>query len=305
LGANAFAEAAARESRMRIAPVRTSLFVVGLAVAGVTLPLRGQVASPQAPRPTSPPVGADAKAVTEGAVLFRQECVFCHGVGARGGMRGPDLTTGNWSHGGSAEELTATITDGVPGTAMPAHTHLKEEEIGQVVAYLRTLQQPAGPSRGDAGRGETLFFGSGRCGACHLVKGRGGRVGPELTKVGSARSRTYLIESIREPARYLTEHEGTGEAGARRYDTVTAVTNEGKKIVGVAMNEDTFTVQIMDTSDRIHSFVKRDLKSFAHEDRSVMPAYSDAQLNGDALDDLVAYMQTLRAPTPIKKGGQQ
>jgi cytochrome c oxidase cbb3-type subunit III len=288
------------------APLRTSLLAVGLLVVCVTLTLRGQVAPPQA-RESTPPVVADASAVTQGAVLFRQECVFCHGVSARGGMRGPDLTTGAWSHGGSDEELVATITDGVPGTEMPAHTHLKSEEIGQIIAYLRTLQQPASPPRGDAARGETLFFGSGRCGSCHLVKGRGGRVGPELTRVGSARSRAYLIESIREPARFLTEHEGAGERGARRYDTVTAVTNDGRKIVGVAMNEDTFTVQIMDTADRIHSLVKRDLKSFGHEDRSVMPAYSEAQLNGDSLDDLVAYLQTLRAPTPapVRKGGQQ
>jgi hypothetical protein len=86
---------------------------------------------------------------------------------------------------------------------------------------------------------------------------------------------------------------------------VTAVTNDGRKIVGVAMNEDTFTVQIMDTADLIHSLRKRDLKDLRHEDRSLMPAYSEAQLNGDALDDLVSYLQTLRAPTPAKKGGPQ
>ena len=86
---------------------------------------------------------------------------------------------------------------------------------------------------------------------------------------------------------------------------MTAVTNDGRKIVGVAMNEDTFTVQIMDTTDRIHSLLKRDLKDFRHEDRSMMPAYGEAQLNGDALDDLVAYLQTLRAatPAPARKGG--
>ena len=289
---------------MRIAPVRTSFLTAGLVVC-VTLPLASQAGAPQAPESPQPPVGTTAGAVSQGAVLFRQECVFCHGVSARGGMRGPDLTTGAWSHGGSDEELAATISDGVPGTAMAAHAHLKPEEIGQFVAYLRTLQQPVTPSRGDATRGETLFFGGGRCGACHLVKGRGGRVGPELTTVGSARSRAYLIESIREPGRYLTEHEGTGEAGARRYDTVTAVTNDGRKIVGVAMNEDTFTVQIMDATDRIYSLRKRDVKDFRHEDRSMMPAYSEAQLNGDALDDLVAYLQALRASTPARKGGPQ
>ena len=133
------------------APVRTSLLAVGLLVVCVTLTLRGQVAPPQA---TPPPLAADASAKTQGAVLFRQECVFCHGVSARGGMRGPDLTTGAWSHGGSDEELVATITDGVPGTEMPAHTHLKSEEIGQIIAYLRTLQQPASPPRGDGRHGQ-------------------------------------------------------------------------------------------------------------------------------------------------------
>jgi putative heme-binding domain-containing protein len=283
---------------MRHTLVRTSSLAVGLALCA-NLSLGGQAQPPQTGAATPPPAAA-----TQGAVLFRQECVFCHGVAARGGMRGPDLTTGAWSHGGSDEELAATISGGVPGTAMPANT-LTREEIAQIVAYLRTLQQPAAPSRGDPGRGQTLFFGGGRCGSCHLVKGRGGRVGPELSMVGSARSRAYLIESIREPARYLTEHEGTGEAGARRYDTVTAVTNDGRTIVGVAMNEDTFTVQIMDTADRIHSLVKRTLKSVRHEDRSVMPAYGAAQLNDDALDDLVAYLQTLRAPSPARKGGPQ
>jgi putative heme-binding domain-containing protein len=267
------------------------------------LPLSGQLGARQARESTPQPV-ADASAVTQGAVLFRQECVFCHGVSARGGMRGPDLTTGAWSHGGTDEALAATSSAGVPGTAMPANT-LPPEEIRQIIAYLRTLQQPPSPSTGDAARGETLFVGSGRCSSCHFVKGRGGRVGPELSTVGSARSRAYLVESIREPARSLTEHDGPSEDGVRRYDTVTAVTGDGRTIVGVAMNEDTFTVQIMDAAERIHSLVKRDLKSFRHEDRSLMPAYGAAQLNGDALDDVVAYLQTLRAPTPARKGGPQ
>lgn len=285
---------------MRHAPVRTTL-AVGLVVC-VTLPLWGQGAASQGRESTANPFTGDAKAITQGAVLFRQECVFCHGVSARGGMRGPDLTTGAWSHGGSDGEVAATILGGVPGTAMPANT-LTRDEIWQIVAYLRTLQQPATASTGDASRGQTLFFASARCASCHIVQGRGGRVGPELTTVGSARSRAYLVESIREPARYLTENEGTGEPGARRYDTVTAVTNDGRTLVGVAMNEDTFTVQIMDVSERVHSVAKRDLKSLRHEDRSLMPAYGVTQLNDADLADVVAYLQTLRAASPPRKGG--
>jgi hypothetical protein len=59
----------------------------------------------------------------------------------------------------------------------------------------------------------------------------------------------------------------------------------------------------MDTSERVHSFEKRSLKSYKHEDRSLMPAYLENRLNAADLDDLVAYLQTLRAAA--KKGASQ
>jgi putative heme-binding domain-containing protein len=242
---------------------------------------------------------SDAGANTQGAVLFRQECVFCHGVSGRGGMRGPDLTTGVWTHGGSDAELTATITDGVPGTAMPANK-LNASEVTAIIAYLRSVQQPPARVTGDAGRGETLFFGAQRCSSCHIVNGRGGLLGPELTTVGSARSRAYLVESIRQPGVRFTENHSFGDVYTLRYDTVTAVTADGTTVVGVPMNEDTFTVQIMDTSERVHSLEKRSLKSFRHENRSLMPAYPPNRLSDTDLDDVLAYLQTLRASTPRK-----
>jgi hypothetical protein len=69
------------------------------------------------------------------------------------------------------------------------------------------------------------------------------------------------------------------------------------------LNEDTFTVQVMDTSERVHSLQKRTLKSLKHEDRSLMPAYDTNRLNAADLDDIVAYLQTLRAGSSAKKGG--
>src|SRR5262249_29150246 len=154
-------------------------------------------------------------------------------------------------------ELTATIKGGVPGTAMPPNA-LTDEEIAQIISYLRTLQQPAAAPIGDARRGETLFTGAQRCSTCHIVNGRGGRTGPELTAVGSARSRAYIIESIREPNKILTQSRLGGDA-TLKYDTVTAVTADGTRIVGVAMNEDTFSVQIMDAGERVHSLDKKSL----------------------------------------------
>ena len=192
---------------MRIGSVRVRVTLAAVFIGGLTLQLSGQVAAPAVTEPARNPFAGDPKAITQGAVLFRQECVFCHGVAARGGMRGPDLTTGTWSHGGADADLVATISAGVPGTAMPPN-NLTTDEIWQIVTYLRSLQQPAAAAVGDPQRGEALFFGATRCSSCHIVNGRGGRLGPELSTVGSARSRAYLVESIREPDRQLTRNRG-------------------------------------------------------------------------------------------------
>jgi cytochrome c oxidase cbb3-type subunit III len=287
--------------RMGVFSMRATL--VTALLGGVTLHLWAQVPAPAAADRSQNPLSGDPQAITKGAVLFRQECVYCHGVGARGGMRGPDLTTGSWNHGGSDADLVRTITDGVAGTAMPPN-NLKTDEIWQIVSYLRTVQQPPAAPVGDQAGGEALFFGTARCSTCHIVNGRGGRLGPELTTVGSARSRAYLVDSIRQPAKQLTEIRALG-SDSLKYDTVTAVTGDGRTIVGVPMNEDTFTVQLMDMSERVHSLDKKTLKSFRHENRSLMPAYDASRLPDADLDNLVAYLQTLRSTATPRKDGSR
>ncbi len=287
---------------MRMGNIRMRLTLGAGLIGGFTLQLWVQVATPAVTQEARNPFSGDPKAITQGAVLFRQECVFCHGVAARGGMRGPDLTTGSWNHGGADADLARTITDGVPGTAMPPNK-LKADEIWQIVAYLRTLQQSVAAAVGDQSLGEALFFGTARCSSCHIVNGRGGRLGPELSTVGSARSRAYLVESIRQPGRQLTQNRGFGDDVTLKYDTVTAVTADGRTIVGVPMNEDTFTLQLMDTSERVHSLDKKTLKSVRHENRSLMPAYDASRLSNADLDNLVAYLQSLRTASSVTKGG--
>jgi putative heme-binding domain-containing protein len=287
---------------MRMGNNGVRITLAAVLAGGLTLRLSAQPPQSSASaEQTRNPLAGNAQAISKGAVLFRQECVFCHGVGASGGMRGPDLTTGSWTHGGSDADLRQTITDGIAGTAMPPN-NFKTEEIWQIVSYLRTVQHAAPPAAGDQARGETLFFGTARCSTCHIVNGRGGRLGPELSTVGSARSRAYLVESIRQPAKQLTQIRAFGGDGLK-YDTVTAVTADGRTIVGVPVNEDTFTLQMMDQSERIHSFDKKSLKSVRHENRSLMPAYDAARLPDADLDHLVAYLQSLRSTAPVRKGG--
>ena len=248
-------------------------------------------------KPVTNPAAANSAAINEGASLFRANCSPCHGLSAKGGGRGPDLTSGRWTHGSSDAEIFRTITQGVPGTQMPANG-FEDSETWAIVAYLRS-RIPSQHSRasGDAAKGEKLFHGEAGCATCHMVKGRGGLLGPDLTRVGASRSITYLIESIREPDKELSDgmldpnnHYGSPLV----YDTVTVVLRNGEKLTGIAKNEDTFSVQLLDTSQRLWLLLKRDVESVVHERTSLMPAYTEQMISAAELQDLLAYMESLR-----------
>jgi cytochrome c oxidase cbb3-type subunit III len=249
------------------------------------------------------PFAGDAKAAKLGEFQFRINCAFCHGLSGRGGGRGPDLTKAQKRHGNADADLFRTISQGVPGTAMPAGTNggigvgMTDEEIWQVITYLRSVQVKA-PEKpvGDAAHGKELFYGSARCGTCHMVEGKGGRLGPDLTVAGSVRSTDSLVDSVRNPSRRLAP--GIKEAAKefpQEYETVTVTTPDGKKITGVTMNEDNFSLQMMDADEKIHLFEKDKLKSFEKTRESLMPPYDAKMLSDKDLNDLVAYLLSVGA----------
>jgi cytochrome c oxidase cbb3-type subunit 3 len=267
-----------------------SLGFVGL----IALPLLAQEKNPFAD---------DPKAAKVGESQFRANCAFCHGLGARGGGRGPDLTRAQKKHGNADADLFRTINEGVPGTAMPPNgatqqgVGMTEEEIWQVIAYIRSVQAKA-PAQavGNAGHGKELFYGSGACGTCHMVQGKGGRLGPDLTGTGSARSTDYIIDSIRNPNRRLAQ--GISEAMkefSQEYETVTVVDAGGQKFQGVVLNEDNFTLQMLDTREQLHLFEKDKLRSFEKTRESLMPAYDPKMLPEKDLQDIVAYLLAVGA----------
>src|SRR5882724_5380634 len=190
------------------------------------------------------PFAGDPKAAKAGEFEFRINCAFCHGLGARGGGRGPDLTRAQKRHGNSDADMFRNISQGIAGTVMPANgtngqgVGMTDEEISQIIAYLRSIQvkAPAKPL-GDADHGKQLFYGEARCSGCHMVEGKGGRLGPDLSSVGGSRTTNALIESVRNPSQRLAWGltEPTKEF-AQEYATVTVITTEGKRITGVTMN---------------------------------------------------------------------
>jgi cytochrome c oxidase cbb3-type subunit 3 len=247
---------------------------------------------------TKNPYTGDAKIAKIGEYQFRANCAFCHGLGARGGGRGPDLTRTPKKHGDSDAEIFGTINNGVAGTAMPPNgatqqgVGMTEEEIWQVVTYIRSVEKKSDASKmGNASHGKELFYGSASCGTCHMVNGKGGRLGPDLTGAASARSTEYLTESLRQPSKRLAQ--GISEAMkefSQEYETANVTAADGTKYQGVVLNEDAFTVQILDTRESVHSWEKSSLKAFEKTRQSLMPAYDEKVLPEKDLQDLLAFL---------------
>lgn len=249
--------------------------------------IRPGAASAQTP-PVKNPFEGNPDAIRNGMGYYRSRCADCHGIDARG-VRAPDLTQ-VWASGRTDEGLFNTIRGGVPGTEMPAFVPPRnpDVEIWQALAYLRTLAAPAptDPPRGDAENGERIFRAS--CAGCHRVNGSGGRLGPDLSRIGVARSRTTVVARIR---------RGFEEAGPG-FEPVTLTPAEGPPIRGVKKNEDMFSVQVMDTSERIQGYDKETMMAVVDTPRSLMPVFGPDRLSDSDLDDLVSYLMTLRGFNP-------
>ena len=245
--------------------------------------LVAQKPSDTLPPGKSPHLGNKAS-IRSGQTLYRVRCGDCHGLDARG-YRGPDLTA---VLGGMPDErLFQTIRKGVPGTEMPPST-APDDDVLMIIAYLRDMNAGGStePVTGNVENGAKLF--AGQCASCHRVGTKGGRLGPDLSRVGAARSRAALVREIRTPSEWIPPG----------YETVTLVTGDGQKIRGVKKNEDVFSIQIMDTRERIQGHRRSALREVTYEPTSLMPVFGPERLNDADLGDLVAYLSTLRQASP-------
>jgi putative heme-binding domain-containing protein len=230
------------------------------------------------------PLAGNPEAIASGGAAFRPYCTPCHGIRGEGG-RGPDLTRGVYSAGDKDSDLFNVIANGVPGTEMAAFaSDFSEQDIWHIVAFIRSLaRHNIPPLTGDRAAGEKVFWGTGGCGACHVVRGKGGRLGPELTRVGRERSLAFLRESVLTP-----------DSDVRpEYATITAVKRDGRKIVGIG-SLDNFTVQITDAAGNYYSFERCELASSVRELKSLMPGSYGRLLTAAEVDDLLAYLVSLR-----------
>ena len=222
--------------------------------------------------------------LSRGEKIFVAHCALCHGIAATGG-RGPALNHAELRTVTSDQAMFRVIQNGIEGTEMPGAWQLSNNEIKDLIEYIRSLaRNDAVKLTGDPARGKTYYEGKGSCATCHIVDGRGGNLGPDLSNIGARRSASYLREALVDP----------GAAVPEDFLVVSLVTKDGRRIRGIRANEDSFTIQVRDSSGAFHSVRKSDLSELKKEfSSSLMPSYRES-LSSSEIDDIVAFLAGLR-----------
>ena len=231
------------------------------------------------------PLASDPRAARAGGVIFRAQCATCHGADAKGisSIDAPDLTL-MWTQPGMSEQrVFSRIQDGVAGSIMPPH-NFPDAEIWMLVSYLRSVAVAGatGEFTGDPESGGRLF--TNYCSECHRAGGSGGSLGPNLERITARRSQAALRSSIREPSANIL----------RGYKPITLRTEDDGDVTGVIKGEDAFSIQILDSNQRLRGFAKSTLISSSRDIESLMPAFPAGQLSDEQLDDILSFLHQQR-----------
>jgi putative heme-binding domain-containing protein len=221
--------------------------------------------------------------IAYGARLYDAQCTTCHGA-TGDGVGGVDLKSGKFRNAVTDQDLVRVITNGVPGTGMQAF-RFDAAEVAGIIAYLRNMNafDRGSVKPGDAARGRATFDGKGACTTCHRVGAVGSRVAPDLSDIGAVRSAGSLQRSLTDPVSQMMPINRP----------VRAVKKDGTVINGRRLNEDTYTVQLIDDHERLVSLVKSDLREFTISTSSPMPSFAKT-MTVDEVADVVAYLLTLK-----------
>ncbi len=241
------------------------------------------------------PLEGKADAIEAGKQIYNAMCAGCHGSKGDGG-RGPAVNKGTFKRGNEDAQLFDVVKNGVSGTAMPA-MGLNDSETWQVVSFLRSLSG-GGTEKitGNITAGEQVF--KTNCAGCHMVNGQGSRYAPDLSTIGNL-SVGDLKTRILKP--------GSGEGYTPNF--VEVKTKDGKTIRGLRRNEDSFSLQLFSRDEEFHLLKKKDLADIKYAEKSIMPANYGQKLNAEQMDNLIAYLKSLKTADlsqavsmPIKGG---
>ncbi|MGH8244983.1 MAG: c-type cytochrome [Gammaproteobacteria bacterium] len=226
----------------------------------------------------------DEAEVTQGREIYNRSCTLCHGIDGTEGDRAPALAARRRYLRAGDEDLFDAIKHGIGGTLMPP-ANLPEADVRKVVAYIRSLRAPASNTavKGDAARGAEVFWGKGNCGSCHMVRGKGDILGPDLSNVGGERRLNYLRDVLTQPRPHVP----------RGYQPVRVTTRDGRTLEGIVKNESNFSVQVLGLDRALRLYTRDELKEVVYQKESLMPSNYDQRLTGSELQDLLAFLSRL------------
>lgn len=156
------------------------------------------------------------------------------------------------------------------------------------------FEQAAMTQAGHAKKGRALFLDEKRtrCAICHQVNGKGGKVGPDLSRIGGKFDRPHLIESLLHPSQQIVEG----------YRSSNILTTSGKLLAGIIKEEDDQSLVIEDANGDRLTVSRDEIEAIKASPVSLMPDGLAASLSSDEFCDLVAYLETLRSGIQDKFG---
>ena len=135
---------------------------------------------------------------------------------------------------------------------------------------------------GDVRRGQVVFNSTkAACASCHTIGYVGGKVGPDLTKVGAIRTERDLLESIVFPSSSFVQS----------FEPIIVETNDGDVHSGILRKNDSEEVVLVTGPEQEVRIARKEIKGMRPGAVSVMPAGLDQQLSGQELVDLVAFLK--------------
>jgi putative heme-binding domain-containing protein len=275
---------------------RTLILIAAVSMSGVvSLAAQRRGGGPPAGPPN--PFEKQPQAIEQGREIYNRGCTVCHGLDGGAGEMGPALGLEGRRYAlQSASEIFSAIKNGIPATGMPPTPDVADEDIWKITAYIQALRGTAidAPAPGNVARGEEIFWGKGECGKCHMIGGKGGIIGPELTAIADRRKTASIGDALTNP---LYRVPGDGGAIPRKleppsdYRAVRVTMPDGRVIRGVLKNEDSISLQLLGIDDnQLHLLDRTKVKDVAYERTGLMPRDYDKRLAPDEFRDLIAFL---------------
>jgi alcohol dehydrogenase (cytochrome c) len=232
---------------------------------------------------------AKAQTLETGRRQYEARCTGCHGADGDGGGHGPAILRAN-----SVDAIRAVILKGIPAKGMPAFS-IREDEASAIAMYVMKLKHPvdaaataSAPAPGNREAGERFFTGRGNCTACHMIRGRGGILGPDLSAIGRDRRPSQIEQKLLDP--------GIALPGAPSYHAVTVKLQDGKIIRGIAKNDSAFDMQLLGMDEQLY-LLRKDQIAEIQREKTLMPKLV---ASAEQRRDLVAYLTSLEPDAGTK-----